>query len=150
MQNIINLGNRKTAIMILEFFSLKKMSVDIKIINTHIKELNKILKRKIFKKDSLFINAESLWEIMQPIGNKGKHNYHGLSPEKIYDALSTIRFSKDIIVSYDDRYLILTLATVFKEVNIAVIVTPKGNVKSSHQKEINRIITIYPFSKIKK
>ena len=150
MQCAINLGNKKTAIMILESFSSKKVNVDIKITNTHIKELNKILNRNIFKKDSLFINSETLWEIMQPIGNRGKHNFHGLSPEKVYEALSTMRFSKDIIVSYDDRYLILTLATVFKDVNIAVIVTPKGNLKNVHQKEINRIITIYPYSKIKK
>ena len=103
--------------------------MDLKIVNTHIRDLNKVLNRNIFKKDALFIHCESLWEIMQPIGKKEKHNYHGLSPEKIYEALSTMRYSKDIIISYDDRYLILTLATVFNDVNIAVIITPKGNTK---------------------
>ena len=147
MQYIINLGNKKTAVSTLALFSLKKMDVEIKITNTHIAEINKILKQKVFKKDALFVNSETLWEIMQPTGKKGKHNYHGLSPEKVYEALSTIRFSKDVIVSYDERYLILTLATIFSDVNIAIIVTPKGSSKIKHNQMINRIITIYPYRK---
>ena len=70
MQYIINLGNKKTAVSTLALFSLKKMDVEIKITNAHIAEINKILKQKVFKKDALFVNSETLWEIMQPTGKK--------------------------------------------------------------------------------
>lgn len=101
----------------------------------------------VFKKDALYINSESLWKIIQPVGGKGRHHYHVLSPENVFETLSTIRFSKDVTVSYDDRYLILTLATIFDEINIAVVVTPKGYSMDSKIKNINRIITIYPYGK---
>ena len=150
MQRIINLGNKRDALSALNSIADKKQKIEVKIINTHIFEINKVLGRKVFKKDALFISAESLWEIMQPIGGKGRHHYHGLSPENVFETLSTIRFSKDVTVSYDDRYLILTLATIFDEINIAVVVTPKGHSINIKNKEINRIITIYPYGKNKK
>ena len=84
---------------------------------------------------------------MQPIGGKGKYNYHGLTPDKVYDAIATLRFSTDVTLSYDDRYLIVTLATVFDDINIAIVITPKGTKKNNPKNYINKIITIYPYKK---
>ena len=81
------------------------------------------------------------------IGNKGKHNFHNLAPKNIYDALVTMKLSKEIEVSYDNRYLIVTLATVFDDVNLVVIVTPIGNLRDNSKAIVNRIITIYPKKK---
>lgn len=147
MQKCINLGNKKDSLLALHTIASKRINIEVKIINTHITEINKILGRKVFKRDALYINSESLWEIMQPVGGKGRHHYHGLSPENVFETLATIRFSKNVTVSYDDRYLILTLATIFDEINIAVVVTPKGYSMDSKIKNINRIITIYPYGK---
>ena len=148
MLNFINLGKEKSAIKNIEQIkNNKKRFQDIRIINSHITRLNKVIGKKVFKKDALYISAETLWEIMQPLGGKGKHNYHNLSPVDIYNALRTLKDSKDISVSYDNRYVIVTLAMVFKGVNIAVIVTTNGFLKGDILNKVTRIITIYPFNK---
>ena len=144
----INLGDEQGTIDLLVKLRERKQEVsDVRIHNSHITELNKIIGRKVFKKESLYIGSETLWELMQPTGGKGRHNYHGLSPKNIYDALHSLRKSKKIEISYDDRYLIVTIATIFEDVNIAVLVTTKGSTKENFKNKVNRIITIYPYKK---
>ena len=148
MIKYLNLGNEKLVIDSLTNLKENKInSHDIRITNSHITDLNTILGKKIFKKDALYIDSETLWEIMQPIGNKGKHNFHGLTPKNVFDALVTMKCSKEIYVSYDNRYLIVTLATVFDDINLVVIVTPNGSLKNNSKTVVNRIITIYPKNK---
>ena len=123
MFKIINLGKRELAIKaITEIKQNNYVPFDVEIRNSHITELNKIIGKKVFKTNSLYVGSQTLWEIMQEIGGKGKHHHHGLSSIDVYNALSTIRFSKEINISYDNRYLIVTLATTFENVNIAIIV----------------------------
>ena len=145
----INLGNKKDSIKILSSMKCEKRpdNYDIRIHNSHITELNTVLGKKVFKKNALYIGSETLWEIMQDVGGKGKHHYHGLSPRDVYNALITLRYSKEIDVSYDDRYLIVTLATVFDDINIAVIVATNGFLKTNLKKKVNKIVTIYPYKK---
>ena len=148
MIKYLNLGNEKLTINSLETLKTNKtIQHDIRITNSHITNLNSVLNKKVFKKDALYIDSETLWEIMQPIGNKGKHNFHNLAPINIYDALVTMKLSKEIEVSYDNRYLIVALATVFDDVNLVVIVTPIGNLRDNSKAIVNRIITIYPKKK---
>ena len=125
-----------------------KSSAHTSFIRQHETVLNKIIGKKIFKKDSLYISTNTLWELMQPIGGKGKHNYHGLTPKEIYDALRTMRHSKDITLSYDRRYLIVTLATILDGANLIAIVKPDCKLQNEPG-TIIKIITIYPM-KIKK
>ena len=148
MIKYLNLGNEKLTIDSLTALKENKVNnYDIRITNSHITNLNSVLKKRVFKKETLYISSEALWEIMQPIGNKGKHNYHGLTPQNIFDALVTMKQSTEIDISYDNRYLIVTLATVFDDINLVVIVTPTGNLKNNTKMIVNRIITIYPKKK---
>ena len=148
MPKDINLGNEKSALEVLTKIQEKKnAAIDIRIINSHILSLNAIIGRRVFKKDALYVSSETLWEIMQPIGGSGKHNHHGLTPKDVFNTLSSIKTSTEIHVSYDDRYLIVTLATIFDDVNLAVVVTPKGSLKGNWKTIVNRIITIYPYKK---
>ena len=75
----------------------------------------------------------------------GKHHHHGLRPENIYEALSTMRYSKNISISYDNRYVIVTLASIKEDLNLAVIVEPGGSLKDNAKANIIRIVTIYPY-----
>ena len=148
MFKIINLGNQESAIQVLTDIKNKQYSpFDVRITNSHITSLNLIIGKKVFRKDTLYVGSDTLWELMQPIGNKGKHNYHGLTPQNIFDALVTMKQSTEIELSYGNRYLIVTLATIFDDINLIVIVTPEGYLKNETKTIVNRIITIYPKKK---
>ena len=144
----INLGNRESALEMLYHLKQNKYdSLDVRIRNSHIKELNTKLGRNVFKNDVVYANALMFWEIMQPLGGRGKHHYHGLSPENVYEALSTMRYSENVILSYDNRYVIVTLATIANGISIAAIVTPEGHAKELVNRNVIKIITIYPSEK---
>ena len=148
MIKAINLGNKNESITALNSLKTKKGgSRYIRIINSNIKELNKVIGRKVFKKDALYINSLSLWEIMQPAGGRGTHNYHGLTPEQVYDALSRLQYAKDVFTSYRDRYIVITDVVFIGDVYLIVIVTPESDVPSQKLKNIITIITIYPSDK---
>ena len=148
MVNNLNLGNEKYALSVLETIKRKgKAGHDIRITNSHITELNKIIGSKVFKKDAVYISYQTLWEIMQPVGGRNKHNFHGLTPKNVYDALTTMHLSTDITISYDNRYIVVTLATVFDGIKIAVIVSPSSALENNLEANVTKIITIYPYHK---
>lgn len=149
MQKQINLGNEKAAIETLEQIKSGENNYDVRITNSHITKLNNILGKRVFKKDVVYVNSQTLIEIMKPIGGKGQHHFHGLTSKNIFDALRTMKDSTDIRVSYGERYIIVTLATVFDNINVAVIVTPKGTIKADTKHNVTRIITLYPYNKNK-
>ena len=144
----INLGNKESSLKMLKHLKTNKYeSLEIRMRNSHIKDLNLLLGRKIFKNDVVYTSASMLWEVMQPLGGRGKHNYHNLTPENVYEALSTMRYSKNVTLSYDNRYVIVTLATTIGEISIAVIVTPSGAMKDNRNNYVTKVITIYPYKK---
>ena len=148
MEKFINLGNEKSAIESLKLLKENKYeNLEVRLYNTHITELNVLLGKKIFKNDVVYANAGMLWEVMQPLGGRGKHNYHNLSPENVYEALSTMRNSTNVTLSYDNRYVIVTLATTIGDASIAVIVTPTGSIQQERNKNVAKVITIYPYKK---
>lgn len=148
MNKILNIGNKKSSIELIQIIKEKNYSsFDIKITNCHITELNKVIGKKVFKNDVLYINARTLWEIMQPIGGKGKHHYHNLSPEEIYDILMQAKNSKEIFASHDGRYLVITLSSLINQSKYALILEPNGHSKNSYIASVIRVITMYPYNK---
>ena len=86
---------------------------------------------------------------MQPTGRKGTHNYHGLMPEDVYNALSRIKYSKNVYSSFDDRYVVITDVFVTEEVRLIVIVSSDTTVAAQELNNVVSIITIYPSDKEK-
>ena len=71
MIKYLNLGNEKLTINSLETLKTNKtIQHDIRITNSHITNLNSVLNKKVFKKDALYIDSETLWEIMQQLATK--------------------------------------------------------------------------------
>ena len=141
----INLGNRVEALEFLEDFKNKKyVPFYVRITNSNIKELNKVIGRNVFKKDALYINSLSLWEIMQPVGGRGKHHYHGLTPEDVYNALSRLQYSKEVYTSCEDRYVVITDVVITRDVKLVVILTPNALLYKERIDNVVVIITIYP------
>lgn len=145
MPVFINLGNEKSALEILNSLKIKRSNtIDIRIRNSYITQLNKVIGRKVFKNDSLYISSDTLWEIMQPLGRRGSHNYHNLTPQEVYNALRSIKDSDDVSISYDGRYVIVTLAETSDGASIVVIVSPNSQLKDDYEANIIKIVTIYP------
>ena len=94
----------------------------------------------------MYIDSKTLWEMMQEIGGKGKHNYHGLNVFDVFNALKSIKNPQCIFEKTHKvfpRYSILTSClSHFNEYVLVVIevdsLLTKTNIKS------NKIITLYP------
>ena len=148
-QNIIlNVGDKESCLKtLIQFKENKYVPFYVRITNSNIKELNNVIGRNVFKKDAVYISTLTLWEIMQPTGKKGSHNYHGLTPEDVYNALSRIQYSQNVYSSFDDRYVVITDVFVSEEVKLIVIVSSDTTVIAQELNNIISIITIYPSDK---
>lgn len=72
MNKRINIGDKEKAIDDIRQFGQKSyQAVDIEFFNVHLKELNDVCGKKIFNKNNLYARSSTLWELMQPEGNKG-------------------------------------------------------------------------------
>ena len=148
MLRILNIGDNVSSLDTLtKIKNNDYMPFEVRIQNSHIVELNKEIGIKVFKNNILYINSKTLWEIMHPIGGKGKHHYHGLTPKNVLEALKTMRHSKNVSLSYDGRYIIISLARDINNKYLAIIVDPNGTTKGVGNKRVSRIITIYPQNK---
>ena len=145
MNKTINIANREKAIEDLQNYKEKQyVLTDIRFINVHLREINKLLESDIFDKNDLFINTISLWELMQPIGNKGGHNYHDLSPEDIVDALSSITEPYCILKTEISQYAILSTTISHFGEPLMVIIEVGAGLDRNINANVNKLITMFP------
>ena len=145
MNKTINIANREKAIEDLQNYKEKQyVLTDIRFINVHLREINKLLESDIFDKNDLFINTISLWELMQPIGNKGGHNYHDLSPEDIVDALSSITEPYCILKTEISQYAILSTTISHFGEPLMVIIEVGAGLDRNINANLNKLITMFP------
>ncbi len=148
MQKRLNIGNKESSLELLKLIKETKYApFDLRIMNAHLLSLNRKIGRTIFRKDALYINSNTLWEIMQPIGGVGKRHYHELSPQDILDTLRGIKDADEVNESYDGRYVIITLVMYQKRIPIAIILEPRGQLIDNTKAEVARVITMYPYNK---
>ena len=151
MNRIINLANKSLSLNIINKIKNKDyVPFDLKITNIHIMSLNEKIGFVVFRKDSLYINSHSLWELMQPIGNKKGHNYHELNQEDVYMALSSIEDPFIVINEGNNRYSIASILTSHFGVSLLVVVEIDAPLISNKKAKINKIVAIYPKRNIEK
>ena len=149
MNRIINIQNKKEAVESLQKFKEKKyVLVDVRFINVHLREINVLLEQDIFSKNDLFINSVSLWELMQPLGDKGSHNYHDLTPEDIVDALSSITEPYCILKTEYSQYAILSTTLSHFDEPLMVIIEVGSGLDKNINANINKLVTMFPKSDI--
>ena len=144
-KNIINLGNKEFALLVLE--QLKEndyVPFDVEITNSHIKELNELTGKKLFNKSSLYINSKTLCDIMQPEGKSDNHNFHGLTPEDVYVSLASIKDPKCIFITKFERYAIVSIELSHFNYPLMMVVEKDAGLQNDTEARINKIITIYP------
>lgn len=145
MNHYLNLANKDVCIALLEEIRDNDyVPFYLRIANSHIKDLNKVIGRNVFRKDAFYINSISLCEIMQPVGGKGSHHYHGLTPDEVYNALSRIQYSKSVIPTDDDRFVVITDVEVKEGLYLLVIIARDQYLYKEGLDNVAVIITIYP------
>ena len=148
MKREINIGNKKQACERLEQYKNKHYeSVDIEFTNVHLTKLNKLIGYSFFKKNSLYVRSSTLWEVMQPVGQSGKHHYHGLEPSEIVNALSSLEKTFLIYETYPKRYAVMVFGSERYQ-HISVVIEINAGLSNDRNANINKLVTIFPKSHI--
>ena len=144
----INIGNPEKAVEDLTEIKNKNYgNIDIKIDNLRLTSLNELVGKRIFKQGNAYISAETLWEIMQPTGEKKEHNFHGLKPETVLQALKDMNHPFCILKSRLQRYVTIS-SFILNETRILIIIEIDAPLRKNHKAKINKIVTIYPSDSI--
>ena len=152
MNKTINLANKAMSLYIIGQIKNKDyVPFDLKITNSHITQLNNLVGKKIFKKDSLYIDSHSLWEIMQPIGHEGTHHFHDLSAEDVYIALCSIKDPYSVLDASNmnntkTRCSIITVQLSHLKEPFMIVVEVDADLRGIIDAKINKVVTIYPKS----
>ena len=149
MRKIINIANTKASIAYLSSVKNNRfVPFAIRIINSHIVDLNKRIGKNLFNKDALYINSETLWEIMQPQGNKKSHNIHGLTELDIYESIKEISEPYCVIRGKMNRYTIITSTICHFNKQLFLILEVDAGLIQNFSAKIIKIVTIYPKSQL--
>ena len=148
MNKIINIKKKKSIDDIKVFKDKVFVPVDVKFENVHLKELNALIGSELFSKNDLYINSKTLWELMQPLGNAGSHNYHELTPEDIYYALNDIVHPECVIKTKNERFAVIPTHISSFEEPLMVIIELNSSLIVNKNANINKIVTIYPKSNL--
>ena len=144
----INIGNPEKALEnLIEIKNKNYGNVDIKIGNLHLKRINELVRKNVFKKNDAFINAETLWEVMQPVGEKNHHHFHNLTTENVLETLKTLSNPYCVLQTESNRLSILSTYEKNGKRLVTIIEIDTVLLGLSAAK-INKIITIYPKDRI--
>ena len=147
MNTVINIYAKK-AKNYLEVFKEKEYEVDVKFENVHLKKLNTLVKEEMFSKNDLFAGGKTLFDLMQLEKGKDQHNYHGLTPEDILEALKNIKTPYSIFESDDGRISIVSSIMSHFGHPLAVIIELNGSLKGDTEANINKLVTMFPVGDI--
>ena len=147
MKPVINVGNRELSTTIIaQIKENNYVPFDIRITNSHITNLNKLTGRTLFRKDALYINSKTLWEIMQEGVGHGTHNYHGLSPEDIVLALEELDKPSVVINAKQNRLAIVTVSLSHFNEPLMIVIETGASLRGIINANVYKIVTIYPKS----
>ena len=147
MIKTINLGEREESIKALEILKGDEgANRDIQITNSHIMELNQLVKRKIFRNSLLYIDSQTLYDIMQPTGESdSSHNYHELNPEDVYMALTSIKDPQYVFIAkYHNRHATISVELSHFKLPLMIVIETKAKIISNWEVVANKVVTIYP------
>ena len=143
--HIINIKNKKEALKALACFKGREQKgVEIKLVNVHLCKINKLTNNTIFSKNDLFVNGETLFDIMHPVGGYGRHNHHGLSEEMVLEVLNNAYQPIGLYMANSNRFVIATVVVNNTGENIILVIEKGAQLRNNRDANINKLITIYP------
>ncbi len=151
MDNLINIVNKQKATRSLNSYAERDHGhIDVRFRNVHLCLLNETIGRTIFRKNDLYADASTLYELMMPIGGRGSHHYHGLKPTQIIQTLSNLKKADCIIHSEKERILLGVYLETGIDKCMVVIIDPEATVKTDFQAKVCKLITMYEYSEFSK
>ena len=145
----INIKNKREAIKQLNRYKCKHiLQESIRFSNTSLKKLNNLVGYGIFMKNDLFADSDTLFDLMQPLGGRGIHNYHDLSPALIIDILNSIIEPYCIFKEGVSRYAIVTTKSNINNETIMVVIAVKSATARDMFASVNKLVTMFPKKKI--
>ena len=140
----INIQNKKEALLKLITLKEKEYQTEVRFNNVHLKNINKLLGFNLFSKNDLFVDAGTLFELMQPIGGKGKHNYHGLTPGDILESLKNIDNPYCVLENETNRVAIVSSIISHFGDPLMVVIELNAGLTSDAAAKINKMVTMFP------
>ena len=151
MDAVINVGNKPEAIRRLNHYAERDRGhFDVLFRNVHLCLLNETIGRTIFRKNDLYVDASTLYELMMPVWGQGSHHYHGLKPTQIIYALSNLKKANCIIRSGKGRILLGILLETWRDKYMVVIIDPEATIKTDFRTKVCKLITMYEYSAFSK
>ncbi len=148
MSDGINIKYRKNAVNNLLKYKYKKyQSYDIKLKNVNLMGINLLIRLPMFRKNYLFVDSDTLFDLMQDKGGKGKHNYHGLTPEIILDVLSDVEHPICIYEEDYKKYAIISSTKVESGEPLMLIIQIDAPLYNNPKAEEYKFVTMFPKSK---
>ena len=151
MHKVINIKVPEHAIEALEYYKSKKTRLmDIRLSNTELKTINKLTGINLFSKNDLFVGSDTLYEIMQPVGGKDRHNYHGLTPKELVEVFNNL--INPYCVFFTDLGRLGIISTIISESGhpLMVVIEIGAGLISNSDANINKMLTMYPKDKLNK
>ena len=143
---IINIYSKQIEENIASFKEEKSIQIDIKLTNTHLTDINKLVGFYLFRKADLYINSMTLYTAMHKVGGGNKsHHYHGLTTKEIIQALRNLKDPYAIIKTESNRYF-----STNKNKKMMVFIEIGSELMSLDGNKINKIITMYPRENVEK
>lgn len=144
MKTIINIKSKKAIDELKTFKQTLYLSLDIKFENVHLKRINELARKRVFSKNDAYINAVTLYELMKEVGMRGAHNYHGLSPKDIIEALNNLSTPTCIFKTHSKRFVVIPSMISSFEMPLMVVIEKDSGLITNPFANINKIVTIYP------
>lgn len=145
MKTSINIKNKIAAIKELECYKRRKVvPVDVRLTNTHLKKINGYIHLDLFSKNDLFVSSDTLYDIMQPIGGKGRHNYHALTPKELVEVFNSLIDPYCIYVAKYGRLGIVTETTTETGDPLLAVIEIGAGLMNNLDANINKLITTHP------
>ena len=117
--------------------------------NTKLKRLNNLIGKNIFYKNDLFVDATTLYDLMQPEGERGtRHNFHGLQPETIWIVLNQLNSPVCVLNEGINRYAIVLLAKDKDGVPLLTVIQTGCRLGDEESANINKLVTMFRKEKI--
>ena len=144
MKKTINIQNKKEVILGIQVFQTKQYTCDVRFINIHLKDLNALVHKELFSKNDLFVEAGTLWDIMQPLGKVRAHHFHALTSTDIFATLQNITQPYCILENADGRIEILSSIKSHFGVPLIVVIELNSGIITNDSANINKMVTMFP------